>query len=401
MQPPRSASMSGSHRNGFTLIELLVVIAIIAILAALILPAIQGAREAARRTRCMNQMRNVSVGLQSYASANQDKLPYIVTDRVSAASQRLNIGTSASPQYVGVSWTIELLPYIEMANLRDRLRTSTNDMPADRDSTTRLCAVNVQVYTCPDDPNAETAGILSFVANSGYTNAETWSAPSMADIHTIGMYTDSATPVPNILSLGYDWLFDCNGACGDPHPSSPDDREVTRGTGVFFHEGGSFGFRPSLVHMSKGDGQTQTIVLSENLQATAWASPEIKDMAFVVPFLGCDNLIFENQTHPNGLGPRFDVAGIPDKALAMSYRWNGINFNIDPTLKQGKINADVKTASEGTRPRPSSFHPGGVNVFFGDGHAHFLSQDIDDTIYVRLVSARGELFAQDILGSDF
>src|SRR5262245_38465430 len=94
---------SKPQRRGFTLIELLVVISIIAVLAALILPGIGAARETARRTQCMSQMRNVSFALQTYATNNSGGLPYLVSDMT-----RLKIwasGAIGSEVYTPAPWS--------------------------------------------------------------------------------------------------------------------------------------------------------------------------------------------------------------------------------------------------------------------------------------------------------
>ena len=100
------------HHPGFTLVELLVVIGIVGLLVALLLPAIQAAREAARRSECFNNLRQIGLALQNYESANRS-LPsgYL--------SQFKTDGTDTGP---GWGWAALLLDYLEENSLRRQLR---------------------------------------------------------------------------------------------------------------------------------------------------------------------------------------------------------------------------------------------------------------------------------------
>src|SRR5580765_3077484 len=77
MQSHQSDRPHRSERRGFTLIELLVVISIIAVLMSLILPAVQSAREAARRTQCLNNQHNLSLAITNFATGRGGGLPYL------------------------------------------------------------------------------------------------------------------------------------------------------------------------------------------------------------------------------------------------------------------------------------------------------------------------------------
>jgi prepilin-type N-terminal cleavage/methylation domain-containing protein len=121
--------------HGFTLVELLVVIAIIAVLIGLLLPAVQAAREAARRTQCTNNQRQIILGVHGYSDTRQSKLPPV--NYIDAAGNTPLIG--------GAHFAI--LPFVEERNLFDQFST---DMPTRGFLGARR--VVLQNFVCPTDP---------------------------------------------------------------------------------------------------------------------------------------------------------------------------------------------------------------------------------------------------------
>jgi prepilin-type N-terminal cleavage/methylation domain-containing protein len=106
-----------SCRHGFTLVELLVVIAIIGILVALLLPAIQAAREAARRTQCNNNLKNYGLGLQNYHDTYKT-FPMGVMSRCDLSKQWPQNQTD----WLGPSWQYGILPFMEQRNIYDKIK---------------------------------------------------------------------------------------------------------------------------------------------------------------------------------------------------------------------------------------------------------------------------------------
>lgn len=154
--------MDGKERLGFSMIELLVVIGIIGLLAALLLPAVQAAREAARASQCLNNLRQIGVGFHNYHDAHACLPPVAVWNGgpgeplgagiVSVGPiDRVAIGYSPAkgPDRVLANWAVMLLAQLDQQNAYAKLDLSK---PIDDPTNAQVRSTFLSVMLCPSDP---------------------------------------------------------------------------------------------------------------------------------------------------------------------------------------------------------------------------------------------------------
>lgn len=336
----KGAGRSLPNRRGFTLVELLVVIAIIGILAAITVPAVMTAREAARRAQCLNNLRQINTTLVAY-EAEKGKYPASIY--------------SANTQTV-FPWVVPLLPGLEADALYQNLQDSLTDgSGTPQDAMQFASNFYLKILVCPSDPNNKGEGPeLNYSANMGVADG------TMTNHPVTGM------PL-----------------------TAPDVKE----TGLFHRRTADL-TSAQQVEVSQddiSDGRSYTVTIAENASAVGWGPMFDDDPASAIderyayrqnPEIAHGLVFFdvpEGQIPPD-LSPGF---GSCAQVYGPTYNpW--VNT---PTEMDCFIGATLEEMLYFARP--SSYHNQGFNISMADGSTKYMSSTIAYDVYARLVSPDG------------
>ena len=334
----KHATIMRTHRRAaFTLVELLVVIAIIGILVALLLPAVQSAREAARRMSCSNNLRQMGLALHNYHDVN-GAFP---------AALIMVQGSPDIPSGIGSS-NAAILPYLEQKDVQDLLDPSQPWFMASPD----VARTKISVFSCPSDtgPNPHNYPILG-----------TWGLPVGSE------FGSSSYGVSKGLN---DSL--CFGSNFRPPPITA--------------ESGLFDFNAFRNMQSITDGTSSTFAMGE--AATGFE---------ICSGVGCTNSVPNRQSvHIWLVGGHSQPGWVSGGFVYSGNKCSTVErLNKTPVTDSVHNVADTFNCTPSFRGGPHwttnfrSFHPGGGNFLLADGSVRLVDEAIDMSIYRGLSTIRG------------
>lgn len=340
-------------REGFTLVELLVVIAIIGVLVALLLPAVQSAREAARRSSCQNNLRQIGLALHNAGSTRNYFPPARIDDPTVPSARAKNWGR--------VSVHVFLLPYLEQGNAASQFdiskdyRSGPNSSPAATRSTNiTVTASDMKTYQCASAPKKNRRANIPAsnptpTVFSGESHPQGTGSPSdyfvMNFIEYDGNADDATRPSNGYAAAQKGWIQRIAGQPGCLAKNVENRAaEIT-------------------------DGLSNTFFMVEDA-----GKPDLFRVGRLVPGIAAQDTIWSNYQNNIGLSGASSVTG---------------EFTTSAT--DGKCAVNCTNDSE-----IYAFHPGGANLVMMDGSVRFLSKTTDITVVAALLTKQsGETIQAD------
>ena len=328
------------RRFAFTLVELLVVIAIIGVLVALLLPAVQAARESARRTQCVNHFKQLALATHNHHDNLRRLPPGGAMDQPPFGSD----GPTGSNRW-GSSWMVYILPYIEQQNLYEKWEFQGQSGAFNTNNNNAASGVIIKTFLCPSSP------------------LKVSPAPRQAGAF-MSSYVGVSGAIDGLIS-GYSETRVATLPCGG----------LISGGGVLIPNG-------QLNFASMTDGTSNTLILGEQanfLKDNTGKKQEWRASQTWGWYLGVKAV---------GVPPNFDNGGSDNRQPNMTT----IRYQVNYTPPSGWANDVAGTGvgltgnCVGANVPMNSAHAGGVNAAFGDGSVRGIASNTKLSILAQMAT---------------
>ncbi|MCC6492911.1 MAG: DUF1559 domain-containing protein [Pirellulales bacterium] len=346
MVRPHSSCFARPRTRGFTLVELLVVIAIIGVLVALLLPAIQAAREAARRSQCANNMKQVGLAMLNYESGNKHLPPGCL-------------------MFEGSAWSMYLLPFIEETNAKNLTTLGENNKgnfqwgyPGSYDDASKLpnnyrnirvVETVIETYRCPSASLPEHQTDVSF---------DSWYVMKRVPVSYIGVATGLQT---RQYDSGATYFLS-----GEPNP--PDNPYYPGADGVLYGIKNESRTDKGVKLQTIEDGTSNTAMIGEALHD--WKTQE--DRGF-----NKEDVAGGRKDHWWGGSDDVDTSPSSDLSEFLGSTAVQINYQKTPEINQQYCASADSSTCQQLQLAFGSAHPGMCHMTFSDGHVDAIQEDVD------------------------
>jgi prepilin-type N-terminal cleavage/methylation domain-containing protein/prepilin-type processing-associated H-X9-DG protein len=332
-------------RSAFTLVEILVTISIIGVMLALLMPAIQGARESARRSSCSSNISQIAKAFRDYEARNESLPGW--RNKITGFSHHPTV----PPAEAAVSWTVSLLPHVGKLDLYDWF-TAYGQQGSENDEDVRSKVIDF--YVCPAMALVIRRQSAGEAANSYAVNAGSGCEALQDDTQPLG-----------------------DGVFFDGLGNQPDDRWYDSARPQYRGRGSS------LALIGTGDGETSTVMLSERSGLNVpldivWGSAPRPPRPFQAASAGRHTILL-----PPGVTTKIEAGK------------RTINASPETLVLPDPQPAEYDSGDYFYR-YPSSSHRGGAFMAFCDGHVQFVNETIAPWVYVQIMTSNSRLLSDEV-----
>lgn len=351
LNDPCSGLPSDPRRRGFTLVELLAALSIIGLLIALLLPAVQMAREASRRTQCGNRLRQLGIAMQSYVDATGGTLP---------PSWVLDFDNGTNPIMLTWSGHGRLLPFLE----QDALATAANyDRPPESWENSTAVSRPMAMFICSSDPNGtdgayELFGARVWGSSFGWNVGDWYLTPGLGKFASrvkprSPFYVNSSVALGHISDGLAKTIFAAEVRINQPYTSCQDSVQIDPG------------------NIPPANADPDAVAPYKGACNSSPPDPDLPPTAPPVPEIGHAEW-FDGR----GIHAAFTTAWTPNK-ITVRFQ-EDVPVDIDLF---GFFEYDAYRGPSLGAVTSRSYHPGGVHALMGDGGVRFVSDAIDGAIW--------------------